>query len=445
MHARSLLLSLGLVAAPLAAQAPADTTVARTLAPAPERIALPDAITRALRVLPSAVQARGAVRSAGAQERAAYGAFLPNINASSSSSRNFSEQKSRTDLNTGQLITSSSSISLNMGLNASIDLWTGLRRGADIAAAKANGRSADAGVVNAQYQARLQVTQAYLDALAGKQTVEVRVASVRRAQEQLKVSVAKLHAGSATRSDSLRSEVNLGNARIQLLNAEIAQATAEATLGRLIGASGRVEALDDSAYYRPTPIDTVGLRAAAQAGAPQVLSAEAGQKAAEAGVRSAYAAYSPTLSLSGNYNYNGSAHSYSDNPLYNSRSLQLGLTWPLFNRFTRERNVVTAQVAADNAAAAAADAARQVDAGLTQQMIALTAAQTRIGITQSSVQAATEDLRVVSERYRLGAATIVDLLTSQEALTQAEVDAVNARFDYLRAKAQMEALIGRSL
>ena len=49
------------------------------------------------------------------------------------------------------------------------------------------------------------------------------------------------------------------------------------------------------------------------------------------------------------------------------------------------------------------------------------------------------------ERYRLGASTIVDVLTSQEALNQAEVDVVIARFDYLRAKAQLEALIGRNL
>jgi outer membrane protein TolC len=37
------------------------------------------------------------------------------------------------------------------------------------------------------------------------------------------------------------------------------------------------------------------------------------------------------------------------------------------------------------------------------------------------------------------------VLTSQEALNQAEVDVVNARFGYLRAKAQLEALIGRTL
>ena len=68
-----------------------------------------------------------------------------------------------------------------------------------------------------------------------------------------------------------------------------------------------------------------------------------------------------------------------------------------------------------------------------------------IWITQTSVVAAQEDLRVQQERYRLGAATIVDVLTSQEALNQAEVDSVTARFDYVRARAQISALIGRTL
>jgi outer membrane protein TolC len=39
----------------------------------------------------------------------------------------------------------------------------------------------------------------------------------------------------------------------------------------------------------------------------------------------------------------------------------------------------------------------------------------------------------------------VDVLTSQEALSQAEVDGVTARFDYIRARAQISALIGRTL
>jgi outer membrane protein len=93
----------------------------------------------------------------------------------------------------------------------------------------------------------------------------------------------------------------------------------------------------------------------------------------------------------------------------------------------------------------AAESRRQVVASLIAAVAALEAARLRIGITQTSVQAGQEDLRVQQERYRLGASTIVDVLTSQEALNQAEVDAVTARFDYVRARAQISALIGRTL
>jgi outer membrane protein len=121
------------------------------------------------------------------------------------------------------------------------------------------------------------------------------------------------------------------------------------------------------------------------------------------------------------------------------------LSWNLFNRFDRELAITQREASYEFAEATAEDERRAVQAELTQRLAELDAARSKIDITQTSVVAATEDLRVQQERYRLGASTIVDVLTSQEALSQAEVDVVNARFDYLRAKAQLEALIGRTL
>jgi outer membrane protein TolC len=125
--------------------------------------------------------------------------------------------------------------------------------------------------------------------------------------------------------------------------------------------------------------------------------------------------------------------------------VSLGVRWTLFNGFQRELNIAQQEGNQDLAEANASDAQLQVQAELITALAQLDAARQRIQITGISVAAATEDLRVQQERYRLGASTIVDLLTSQEALNQAEVDVVNARFDYLRAKAQIEALIGRNL
>lgn len=408
-------------------------------------VTLADAIAMAQRVQPSTVQAQGAISNANSQTLTAKGAFLPNLNAFSSFGPSFSSGPARTNPVTGELISGNTKVtSLSTGLSASLDLFTGLRRNADLKTAHANQDAAQAGMVQASFQVALTTTQTFLDALAASRLLRVRQAEVTRATEQFNVSTAKLRAGSATRSDSLRSLVTLGNARLDSVAASTQLATAEATLGQLIGAKGRVTAADDSTFYRVLPdIDSVALEQEAEDQSPAVRNAAALAKAAHASVSSAKAAYWPSLTLSGSASWNGS--STNDYTLFNQRQLNLGLTWPLFSRFSREQTINTRDNQAELADAVAADATRQVSSALTAQLANLRAAEIRMQITATSVQAAQEDLRVQQDRYRVGSSTIVDVLLSQEALTQAEVDVVNARFDYLRAKAQIEALIGRPL
>lgn len=425
------LCALSLGAAPLEAQDRAVT--------------LAEAIRLANRVQPTVISARGAVETAAATRRSAFGAYLPSVRASSTASEFFSEGSSRVDPTTGQITTgNSSNRSISASLSASVDLFTGFRRGPEFRAARAGEHAAAASLIEAEFQQALGTTNAFFDALAAQQLVRVREASVRRADEQLKVSVARLRAGSATRSDSLRSLVTLGSAQLDLINAQTSLAGAEAALASLVGGTGRVRAADDSAFYQAvTAIDTASLRADAEARSPRIQTAEANAIAANASARAARAAYWPSLALSANTGWNGSRQN--DYDLFNQRQLSLQLSWSIFNGFDRELAITQQNIRRDVADAESETARRAVGAELTRQLAALDAGRARIDITRTSIAAAEEDLRVQQERYRLGVATIVDVLTSQEALSQAEVDVVVARFDYLRAKAQLEALIGRTL
>jgi outer membrane protein TolC len=409
-----------------------------------KRVTLDEAIVRAAAVQPRVVQAEGQVRNSGARIRSAKGAYLPNLNANASGSDFFSEN-TRIDPSTGQIIQSgSTSRSVTTSLSSNIELFDGFRRSGELNAARANDAAALANLADAKFQQALTTTGTFFDALSSRQLVRVRQQSVTRAEEQLKTSIAKLRAGSATRSDSLRAIVGVGNAQLQLLTAQAQLASAEANLGRLIGEPDRVEAVDDSAYYRVLPvIDTLTLRTEALANSPQVQSADAAARAAEAAVQTAKAGYWPSLTLSGSTSLNGTRSN--DFRMLNQRQLNLGFNWQLFNRFTREQNIVNASTAADAARATAEEARRAVQADLTARLADLEAARLRIQITQRSVEANQEDIRVQQERYRLGVSTILDVLLTTEQLNQAEVDAVNARFDYLRAKANIEALIGRAL
>jgi outer membrane protein len=408
------------------------------------KLTLAEAIARSEKAQPSVVSAFGTVRNAGARQRSASGAFLPNLTLSGSRNDNFSEGQ-QLDASTGQFVTNGSSTqTLGSTLSSSLDLFAGFRRTGEKRAASANRDAADASYLNTRLQQQLTTTNAFFDVLAAGQLVTVREASVVRAQEQLKVAVARLQAGRGIRPDSLRSLVNLGNAQVQLITARAQLSTAEANLGRLVGADGPVGAVEDSTLYAPlAAVDTVALQREALAGSPSVRSAEAQARSARAAITVAKAGYFPTLSLSGSASLNGSSrNSYT---FLQSRAVGLALSFPIFNRFQREQGVVSSQVAADIADATAADARRLVLANLTAALAALEGARLRIAVTQTSVEAGREDLRVQEDRYRFGAGTIVDVLTSREALSQAEVDAVTARFDYVRARAQISALLGRTL
>src|SRR5512143_3828742 len=422
MRGLSLILMVaGAGVAPLRAQQP-DTAATATL-----QVNLDEAIRRALEVQPAMVQARGDSRNAGASMMASNGAFLPSITASGSSAR---AGGTRFDTQRNQIIQLGATTAFSASISANLDLFTGFRRMADRRASAATEHAADAGLVNQRFQITLQTKQAFYNALAAAEKVGVADAQRRRAQQQLETAVQKLHAGSATRSHSLRSVVDL--------------ATAEANLGRQIGVAQAVRAVPDSALP-PLP-DTSGLRAAVQETAPQVLQAEAQARAAGAQLAVARAAYWPSLSASLSNSFSGQDAPWVTTSTY-GRGWNVGfrVSWTLFNSFQREKSVVSANVARDVAQSKADDARRAVVAQFTQQLAALQTAFAKLDITTSNVAAATEDLRVQQERYRVGASTILDILTSEASLTQALTDQVQARFDYLVARAQLEALVGHSL
>lgn len=424
-------LVLGLLAA-----APAEAQV--------KRVTLDEAVARATRVQPTVVQAEGQVRNAEARVRSARGAFLPNLTLSGNGQSFYTEQN-RVDPLTGVAVQSGqTSQSASGSISTNLELWDGMRRPNELRAARANTEAAEAGLRNATFQQALTTTNTFLDALAARKLLAVREASVRRAEEQLKTSVARLQAGAAIRSDSLRSLVGVGNAQLQLLTTQAQLATAEANLARLIGESGRVEAADDSAFYRVvTDVSAEQLLAEAIARSPQVEASDASLRSASASLAASRSPYWPTLNLSASTSLSG--QDASDWRFRQQRQLTLGLQWNVFNRFTREQNIANQQVSVDIARAQLDESRRSVEASMTQRLAELEAARLRIEITLRSVAAAQEDLRVQQDRYRLGVATILDVLTTTEALDQAEVDVVNARFDYLRAKAAIEAIIGRSL
>jgi len=175
--------------------------------------------------------------------------------------------------------------------------------------------------------------------------------------------------------------------------------------------------------------------------------AQSNVDAAKEAVKASKATYLPSLSAS--YSRTGSGtdprFGLGDGPFsYNGR-LSFSLSYPVFNNFLREQQVVQAKVADINAQATLRDTQLAAQQSLTQYIGALRGASQRVAVQAASVAAAQEDVRVQQQRYNIGASVLLDLITSQAALATAEQALIQARYDYRIARAQLEALIGQDL
>ena len=410
-------------------------------------IELQRAIELAQANAPAAVQAHGQIRVANASVRQAYAAFLPNASISAGQTQ---QTGSRIGPQ-GTIVpfTPPHSWSYSTGLRGSLRLFDGGQRFFQISQSKADVSSAEANDVAQQFSLALQVKTQYYAILAARESEIAALAQLDQAQAQMQAASARVRAGAATLSDSLRTVIEVGNARLALLTAQNNLRVASAALTRLVAAPYLVTAASTDTLEQPvTPIDSAALVQFAQRG-PAVEVATAQLTAARAAVRTAKSVYLPTLDLSfsrGGSGYAPYGTSVTSDRLYPYvNTYSFSLSYPLFNNYQREFTLTQARVTQTNADATLRDARLAAQQNLTQQLAALRAAQERIQIQQASVASAEEDLRVQQQRYTLGASTLLDLLTSQTTLNQQRAVLIQARQDYRLARAQIEAIIGRDL
>ena len=400
-------------------------------------VTLEEAVALAMEHSPAIIQAEGDIRIAQATKLQSVSDWLPTLTGSSGWSAN---STNRFDPQTQRTV-SGSATSINGSLTARYTLFDGFRRNAQGRARSADLVSTEATYTSQEFQTSLQTKQTFFSALAADELVRVSETRIQRAERQLQVSRDRLAAGSAIRSDTLQSFVELANARLQLINAQTQRSTASANLAQLIGYDSEVRAVADESIEFIVDIDTSVIRAEALERGPQIEQVIAAASAADAQVSVSRADYFPSVTAQ----YSRSLAGAEFDNLESSWSGRISLSWNIFNGFGRETSVVQSRARQETAQARIADTRRQINAQTTQQFAALRSAAIRIQIAEASLAAASEDLRVQQQRYRLGAATIVEVMNSQVNVDQAEVDGVQARLDYLLAKAQIEAIVGRTI
>jgi outer membrane protein len=374
------------------------------------------------------------------------GALFPNLSVSAGRVIQLGGAQTRVNQN-GEQVAVASRPTNSTGLSLNTELFDGGREYFALRAAKATEDAAEASAITTQYNLALDVKRQYYAVLAALEQIDAAHAQTEQAQAQLTSSAAKVRAGVATRSDSLRGVIQVGNAQLAEITAANNLSVANAALSRLVGSATPVTADPSSVQEQFSALpDSVALAGLALRG-PAVAQAEANLAAAKQLKKAAKGSYLPSLNMS--YSRSGSGvdngFGLGNDPFsYNGR-LSFSLSYPVFNGFAREEATVRADVAETNAEAQLRDAKLAANQSLAEYLGSLRSAAARVRVQTASVNAAQEDVRVQQQRYTIGASTLLDLLNSQATLQQAQSALISARYDYRIARAQIETLIGQPL
>jgi outer membrane protein len=403
-----------------------------------ERLTLEEALVRALAVSPQVAQAEASVGAAAWGERRAGAAFLPSLSIGSSVGLSGS----------GTLpggVEATTRESYGAGVSASLDLFTGGRRGAERDRAQAESFAAEALLTERRYASILTTQRAFFEAARAADLVAVAQARVESASQALEAAERRMNVGSATSSDVLRAQLEMSRARQSLLEAENQARTATLVLGRHVGAPHAVgvSLTDADRSVRPIALAEAELVGSVLSAAPAVAAADAAVRSAGAATRVAASQYLPRVSLSTGYDWLTQQRAWAG--INSGWSVRVGLSLPVFDNFQREAGVADARNRASVAELQLADARRAAQVEAERLIGALRVAEERITLAEEGVRVAEEDLRVQETRYQVAASTMLDRLVSQTALAEARQNLVGARYDYQIVRAELEALAGRPL
>lgn len=397
-------------------------------------------------VSPAVAASKATVSSARAGRMLVTGEYIPSLGVASSVGRGTTVQGANGVTNGVPVPSTLRPLGdlFGSGISAAVPVFTGGRRGAERRSANALQVAADAGLNATQYDVRLATKQAYFNVLRAGELVDVATAQVAQAERAMHDADSRLRAGTTTRSDLLRARVALATARNALATVSSERTASKFSLARSIGSDTPVAAApvpDDDSL--PLPVSRDSLVMNAVRAAPAARAAAANAQSADAAIGAARAQYLPTVLASGGYGWL-EQRSVNPHPV-GGWTVQMGVSYPLFNGFQRQAAVTRAEAQAVAAHSAAIDAERGVRADAVRSYDDASVAAQRIGFARDAVDAAREDLRVQELRYRAGASTFLDEVTSQVNLAQAETSLVQARYDYQIARATLERVLGREL
>lgn len=237
------------------------------------------------------------------------------------------------------------------------------------------------------------------------------------------------------------AEVNLSNAKLQLIQADNAVNLAVARLNNIMG----VPFIDqynvqERLKYQPVDITFNQSVEIAREARPELKLAELKVESAKQTMKLVKKSYFPTLSVEGQYQRGG--RSWNNNYGYNFGGY---LNFPTINGMLIKNEIKEARYLYDKEIANAKNTQNQIYLEIQNAFLKLQEKKNQMPVAMLNVKKSKENYELSYGRYRVGEASPTELKDAQINYQQAQLSYYNALYQYNSAKAELEKSIGKNL
>src|SRR5271157_184097 len=324
---------------------------------------------------------------------------------------------------------------------ASLPLYDAGQTGRRIKDAKLIAQGAGETGQRTRQEVIFNVVKAYTEELLARENVRVAEAAIKSAQSDLQRAEARQEEGQAVPSDLLSAQVQLAQAKEDLLQAQNAVDLAHAALNVAMGLP------EDAATTIESGLKEFNLEAGALAerqqhalkSRPDLREADLGVERAANGQHMVRAEFLPKVNAFSSWE--------EDNQTFltrggNNWTAGVSLNFNVFDGGANRARLAAAHYRQSQAQAQVAQMAATVKLQVREAYLNLTTAQQRVKVLRQAQSEAEESLRIIQNRYEASLASITDLLQVETAHTRAQKNYLNALFDYRLSYAALELATG---
>jgi outer membrane protein TolC len=290
------------------------------------------------------------------------------------------------------------------------------------------------------------VVSAYYNLMRSQLLLKVAEEAESVAREQLERTQALYELGSAARSDVLKSQVQHGNTRLDLVRARNNERQSHVDLEYTMNLTTSVEFDIDTTVIQigSDQVEFETERARALAERENLLSLRHREQAADRRVWAARGALLPTLDFQYSWSRSRSTSAFRFGAAENAnRQWSFFANWNVWDRYQNYASIAQARASARQSEFSRRQAELDAIREVRQLVNSLGEARERLAVARENVARSREDLRLAQEKFRVGAGTILDTITAESDLTSTRANEVQAVVDFLIARANLARATGR--